>query len=311
MTSPVITVIFSSYNGAKRLPRTLSSLVAQDFPAESWELIAVDNNSSDNTPQVLEGFLDTLPMTVISQPTPGKSRALNAALSIARGSLIVFTDDDIRADPHWLSALAQCAAEQADCGVFGGRIVPEWETPPGKDPFLAWIPMGSTFAIIDETQSGPCEPTKIWGPNTMIRRALLGSDVRYREDIGPLPGGLFAMGEDQEIIMRLAKRGAKAYRCADAIIHHWIPSASVTETWVLKRAERLGHGIPALFPERVPAGPRIDDVPLKTWLESAYWAVRAALLYPLSTSRLRFWAIWRCNYMRGLRSGIRRYASAR
>ena len=160
MTSPVITVIFSSYNGAKRLPRTLASLTGQDFLTESWELIAVDNNSSDNTSQVLESFLDKLPMTVISHPVPGKSRALNAALNIARGDFIVFTDDDIRADPHWLSALAKCAAEHAEYGIFGGRIVPEWETTPARDPFLAWIPMGSTFAIIDETDSGPCEPDK-------------------------------------------------------------------------------------------------------------------------------------------------------
>jgi glycosyltransferase involved in cell wall biosynthesis len=306
-----ISVIFSSFNGARRLERTLMSLVEQDFAKAKWELIAVNNNSSDNTVEVLKGFRDRLPLIILDHEVPGKSGALNAALEIARGDLIVFTDDDIRADPHWLSSLARCAVEHADYGVFGGRIVPEWEVPPSGQSFLAWIPMGSTFAIIDETVSNPCEPTKVWGPNTMIRRNLLGTDIRYREDLGPLPGGLFAMGEDQEIIMRLANRGVKAYRCAEAIIHHWIPASSVTEAWVQRRAERLGYGIPALFPERVPAGLRLAGVPIATWGESLFVFLKALLLYPLPTSKLRFWAIWKCYYMRGLRAGMRRFGSQR
>ncbi|MGO7209073.1 glycosyltransferase family 2 protein, partial [Rhizobium ruizarguesonis] len=102
---------------------------------------------------------------------------------------------------------------------------------------LDWIPMGSTFAIADQESSGPCDPTKIWGPNTTVRRELLGSNVRFREDIGPLPGGLFAMGEDTEIVSRLSRSGVKTYRCAEAIVHHWIPASSVTEAWVQKRGE--------------------------------------------------------------------------
>ena len=104
----------------------------------------------------------------------------------------------------------------------------------------------------------------------------------------------------------------KAYRCAEAIVHHWIPASSVTETWVQKRAERLGYGMPALFPEEVPWAAYRRDVPLKTWLESANWAVRAALLYPLPTieeSLLGYLEILLHAWLS--RSGIRRrYASA-
>ncbi|MGO7704601.1 glycosyltransferase family 2 protein, partial [Rhizobium ruizarguesonis] len=74
-------------------------------------------------------------------------------------------------------------------------------------------------------------------------RELLGSNVRFREDIGPLPGGLFAMGEYTEIVSRLSRSGVKTYRCAEAIVHHWIPASSVTEAWVQKRGERLGYGM--------------------------------------------------------------------
>jgi GT2 family glycosyltransferase len=303
------TVIFSSYNGAERLRRTLDSLVSQDLPRDRWELLAVDNNSTDDTFAVLMSYRGRLPIIPLSHPVPGKSGALNAALDMARGELVVFTDDDIEADPRWLSALVACARAQPDFGIFGGRIVPDWERDPRGLRFLQWIPMGSTFAVVDETESGPCDPSKIWGPNTAVRRSLLGPDTRYREDIGPVPDGFFAMGEDSEIVLRLARRGIRTYRCAEAEIRHLVPAASMTEQWVQRRAERLGYGMPVVCPEQVPNGPRVRGVPVSTWLETLNWWLRAALLYPLPSSRLRFWAIWKAYYMRGYIAGLRRYAA--
>jgi glycosyltransferase involved in cell wall biosynthesis len=308
MSDLLVSVLFSSYNGAsRRLRHTLDSLVRQDLPHDRWELIAVDNNSNDDTFELLNSYSEKLPITVLQQRKPGKSGALNFALDRVKGDLIVFTDDDIRAEPNWLQAIVDCAIAHPGYGVFGGRIVPDWEKEP-KGRFIDWIPMGSTFAIVDETQSGPCDPTKVWGPNTIIRRELLGTSVRYREDIGPLPGKIFAMGEDAEIIIRLAANGAKSYRCAEAVVHHWIPASSVTEDWVQKRGERLGYGMPALFPDEIPGGVRLSGVPLPIWIESAQWAFRAAMLYLLPQSKKRFWAIWKYYYMRGYRAGIRRYA---
>lgn len=304
-----ITVIFSCHNGAARLPRMLGSLERQTLARDRWNVIAVDNNSTDDTFAILCSYVDRLPIQPMQHPVPGKSGALNRAIDQGQGDLIVFTDDDVDADPNWLATLVACAKANPDFGLFGGRILPDWEAPPSGQAFLDWIPMGSTFAIVEEDRSGPCEPTKVWGPNTAIRRSLLTPDIRYREDIGPLPGGLFAMGEDQEIVMRLAARGARAFRCADAVVHHWIPASSVSERWVQQRGERLGYGVPALFPERVPGGPRVAGVPVATWLESAVWAARAGLLYALPPSKLRFWAIWKYYYMRGYRAGIRRYAA--
>ena len=305
------TVAFASYNGAKRLRRTLDSLARQDFPLDAWELIAVDNNSSDDTFAILQSYAGRLPIIALQHSVPGKSGAMNKAIDRARGELVIFTDDDIEADPHWLSAMVDCAVAHPECGIFGGRIVPDWEQAPGGSSFLDWIPMGSTFAVIDEATSGPCDASKIWGPNTALRRSFLDQGTRYREDIGPLPGGLFAMGEDSEIVLRLARTGVKTYRCAEAVVRHFVPASSMTEAWVQKRAERLGYGMPAVFPDEVPRGLRLGGVPLGTWAESARWMIRSAVLYPLPSSRLRFWAIWKRNYLRGYRAGIRRYAPMR
>ncbi|MGO8271852.1 glycosyltransferase family 2 protein, partial [Rhizobium ruizarguesonis] len=81
---------------------------------------------------------------------------------------------------NWLSSIAACAEANPDFGVIGVRILPNWEHYPHVDPLLDWIPMGSTFAIADQESSVPCDPTKIWGPNTTMRLELLGINVRFR-----------------------------------------------------------------------------------------------------------------------------------
>ena len=60
---------------------------------------------------------------------------------------------------------------------------------------------------------------------------------------------------------------------------------------------------------RLTGGPRWSGVPLRTWLDTLGWALRAALLWPLPSNRLRFWAIWKAYYMRGYVAGLRRYAN--
>ncbi|MGO7209277.1 glycosyltransferase family A protein, partial [Rhizobium ruizarguesonis] len=84
---------------------------------------------------LLETYSDKLPITILQQRKPGKSGALNMALDRVKGDLIVFTDDDVRAEPNWLKAIVDCAAAHPSYGVFGGRIVPEWEKEP-KDRFI-------------------------------------------------------------------------------------------------------------------------------------------------------------------------------
>ncbi|MGO7426125.1 glycosyltransferase family 2 protein, partial [Rhizobium ruizarguesonis] len=120
MTDPRISVIFSSFNGAsRRLQQMLDSMLGQNLPVEQWELIAVNNNSKDETQELLDQYATKLPIVVVNHTRPGKSGAMNAALVIARGALIVFTDDDVEADANWLSSIAACAEANPDFGVIG------------------------------------------------------------------------------------------------------------------------------------------------------------------------------------------------
>src|SRR5438034_6228114 len=99
-----ISVIMSTRNRARYLPDALSTLAAQqcDVP---FEVIVIDNGSSDGTPAIVEAWCRSHPrFRTAREPLAGLSRGKNAGIRLARAPLLLFTDDDMRVDPHWIEA---------------------------------------------------------------------------------------------------------------------------------------------------------------------------------------------------------------
>ena len=76
MSGPEVTVLFSTYNGGRTLPRMLEALCAVTLPHDRWKIVAVDNNSRDNTREVLEAYRHRLPLEILFEPRQGKEHAL-------------------------------------------------------------------------------------------------------------------------------------------------------------------------------------------------------------------------------------------
>jgi len=235
----VITVVFATFNGSHTLPRMLASLRNLEPVAEGLQIIAVDNGSDDDSVSILNGYVDHLPIKILSQPVRGKNRALNMALSHIQGDLTVFTDDDVIADPAWVRSLVRCAADHPEVDLFGGAIQPHWESsPPG------WlsdaIPMGVTYALTDpELTAGPISAHLIWGPNMMVRTALFRAGHRFNEKIGP-SSGQYVMGSETEFNSRMHALGHRTYFCPDARVAHIIRPAQLAPSWMIKRGYRYG-----------------------------------------------------------------------
>jgi hypothetical protein len=107
----------------------LDQLERLQSPTGGWEVIAVDNGSSDDSLKIMTERAKRLRMTVLSEPRRGKNVALNTALPLANGDIIAFTDDDIILSPDWLVCIERIAAQQPDYDIFGGPIYPVWENP--------------------------------------------------------------------------------------------------------------------------------------------------------------------------------------
>lgn len=236
----MLTVIFATYNGARTLPKTLQALAAVTPPAGGWQVIAVDNGSTDGSAAILANYREHLPLQVISHPVRGKNNALNRALQEPLGELVVFTDDDVVPAADWLLRLEACAGEQPAFDVFGGAIEPYWEIPPARWIVEA-VPQGVTYALTDPAQpAGPIYPGLVWGPNMMVRRSVFDAGHRFDAKVGP-SAGQYIMGSETEFNIRVGKAGHASWFCPDARVQHIVRDFQMDRAWAIRRAYRFGR----------------------------------------------------------------------
>src|SRR5512143_2106657 len=116
---PDISIIIASYNRARDLCRTLEGMTKLQNEGIAFEVVVVDNSSTDQTKAVVESFSGRLPLKYLFEARSGKNRALNAALDkVKLGKIIVFTDDDVDVSPDWLVIIQSVCDRWSDCSVF-------------------------------------------------------------------------------------------------------------------------------------------------------------------------------------------------
>jgi L-malate glycosyltransferase len=229
----------ATYNGARTLPEVLSAYTKLRAPAQGWNLIVVDNGSTDQTKEVIAAHAQRLPLTYLFELRLGKNVALNKGIERVIGDLVVFTDDDVLPQSDWLDQFRSTVDSQPEFTIFGGPVLPKWELHPDKW-LLEWVPLSPTFAILHPAEEGPINPGLIFGPNMAIRADVFQKGFRFDETIGPR-GFKYDMGDETEFNLRLSKAGYKAWHCSKAIVHHIIRSNQMTEAWVLNRAISFGR----------------------------------------------------------------------
>lgn len=234
-----ISVLIATYNGAERLARTLRAIEAS--PSTTWEVVVVDDGSSDDTPRVLAELARELPVRSLAQTNSGKSAALNRAMEIAKGGLFVFTDDDIEPSASWLDAYRAGAMRWPDSGVFAGPIDPIYpEVTPGwmrRDAYAGW-----GFGRFRPPANGEevlVPPWLPFGANFAVRASLM-KGVQFDERIGPRREG-YATGEDTELLERLRSRGVEMRYLPAASVQHRIHRQSLSPGWWRRRALSFGR----------------------------------------------------------------------
>lgn len=240
MTTPSVTVLLATRNRASTLESVLSEYCRLDSPPGGWDLVIVDNGSTDRTADVVRSFAGRLPIRYAYEGTPGKNAALNTGLPLVTGDLVVFTDDDIYPSPDWLVQFCAAANAHEAYTVFGGVILPRWESPP-SDAILRVIPLGVAFAIHPSgTREGPTRPPMVFGGNVAIRARVFRSGFQFDPAIGPRPTP-YTMGSESELIRRLDSEGLGLWCCEKAVVEHLVPRAHLEIAWILERAENCGR----------------------------------------------------------------------
>lgn len=227
-----ISVVLATYNRSASLCVTLESFSSLVSPAGlSWELLVVDNNSTDATREVVERFAKTagFPIRYIFEKKQGKSIALNAGVAEARAEIIAFTDDDVLLHHDWLAHLKR-TFDEVDCAAVAGKVVPQWNHPKPD-----WLRMEGQFAVTNFDQGE--EPKGIGvppiGANSAFRKEVFREYGLFRIDLGPNSNRHTITCEDWEFGERLLRAGEKIAYCPHAIVYHPVDPSRTTKKYFI------------------------------------------------------------------------------
>ena len=233
---PKITVAICTHDRAKYLTKALESLHTQSLPAEAFEVVVVDNASSDSTASVVQQMKSRLPnLRYAFEPNLGLSNARNRALAEANALYIAYLDDDAIASPQWLDRLLTAFETiRPTPAVVGGRIDPIWEC---ERPM--WLPdeLMVCLTVVDWCdKSKTLDPWKqsALGANMTFVTSLLREVGGFDVGLGRV-GSLLLSGEDVLVQRRLFMRGYSVYYDPGASVHHHVHSARLTKQWLLNR----------------------------------------------------------------------------
>jgi glycosyltransferase involved in cell wall biosynthesis len=217
-------VVIPTYNRAHELRETLAS-IAKLRVSGPWEVIAVDNNSTDTTREtVLNAAKDfSVPLHYVFEPEAGRSAALNAGIKNATGQIIATTDDDVRVEPDWLEQAAAGIDREA-CDFVGGKVLPIWG---GERPNWLANQGGRHWSVIALQDHGakPVEFGSRYAPlgvNLAFKRETFELVGLWDTRIGRKAGTLLGQ-EVREWLLRARGAGLKGMYIPEMIVHHVIP----------------------------------------------------------------------------------------
>jgi glycosyltransferase involved in cell wall biosynthesis len=216
-----VTAILCTYNRCESLAGTLEDLAASQMPASTWEVLVVDNNSTDRTREVAQGYCRRYPevFRYILEPTSGKSYALNTGVKEARGEVLAFTDDDVKVDPAWLYQITASLFHGKWAGAGGRTLTAHTFTAPAwfSEQELGGVLYGR-FDFGDE----PCEIASAPpGANMAFRKEMFEKYGGFRTDLGPGPNPEIPRpNEDTEFGRRLMAAGEHLRYEPKAVLYH-------------------------------------------------------------------------------------------
>jgi len=229
-----LTVIVCTYNRCHTVTKSLDSIAMQVVPEGiEWNVLVVDNNSTDQTREVLEAYcLQNPRFSYVFEPQQGLSHARNAGIQVAQGEILAFTDDDVTADPGWLWSLTS-SLHAGPWSFAGGRIIPVWhgDLPDwlSEDDFATMGP----FTGFDEGPEPKTLNRPTYGGNTAFRREIFRKYGGFRADLGRSNNNLLGR-EDIEIANRLFSRGEKLRYEPNAVIRHPVEEYRMKKGYILK-----------------------------------------------------------------------------
>lgn len=239
--APQLSVVIATHNRSARLATALRGVLTQRARGPTFELIIVDNNSSDETRAMTEAIagIDSR-VCYLFEPQQGVSHARNAGIAAARAPIVAFTDDDVCVSPDWTTAIWHAFQANPWADFAGGRVLPRW---PRARPRWLTPRLWSPLALVDYG-SAPVRvdlenPICLVTCNAAFRRATLervgGFDPRFQHR-----EGAYSACEDQELELRILRAGGAGLYVPDMIVEGEVQRARLSRSY--HRRWHFDHG---------------------------------------------------------------------
>lgn len=231
-----ISAVICTHNRVGYLSRAIASLVDQTLPREYYEILIVDNRSTDDTKRVvLDEFAHVSNLRYLYEPVLGLNPARNAGWTYATGQYVTYLDDDATAYPYWLENILDVfEIVKPRPGCVGGKIEPIWEAP--RPP---WLSDRMTYCLgaLDWSNTPVVLKGNQWlgGGNLAFPRCLLEDAGGFEPGFGRV-GNRLLSNEDLLIQHRLERKGYCRFYHPQISIRHYIPASRLTKRWFIRRA---------------------------------------------------------------------------
>lgn len=237
----MLSIIVCTYNRDKYLYGALKCIAENGFPADAYEIILVNNMSTDNTESECQKFRNDYPdinFRYFVETNQGLSYARNRGIEESRGETLLFLDDDSYIQQDYLKNLQRQLNDHPEADAFGGKIDPIFESGEAPKWLSKWnyswvsaIDLGEKVCHI----KGKAFPI---GANMGIRKAMLEKAGVFNTQLGRSKKNLMG-GEEKDLFERIRQEGGSIYYFPDVLVQHVIPPTRTTKDYV----KRLGEGV--------------------------------------------------------------------
>lgn len=234
--TPDISVVVCTHNRATMLGEALASLYNLATNGFTYEIVVIDNASSDETPSVAERATreSRAPVRYCFEGKKGIASARNRGLREAAGKWVAFFDDDQLADPNWLAELMKIAREK-DVKCVGGSVLLKYQTStkPNPTPFVRMLLGEALWSLRPAPYSLKHTPGT---GNLMIHRTVL-------DRVGHFDEAFQVRSEDTDLFRRIHKAGFEAWYNPAAVVHHVTPPARLERPYLEKLSSQMGESL--------------------------------------------------------------------
>ncbi|MCU0527145.1 MAG: glycosyltransferase family 2 protein [Elainella sp. Prado103] len=253
-----ISAIICTHNRSAYLGAAIDSLLTQEFDGE-YEVIVVDNASTDQTPNVIAARLNHPRFRSVYEPVTGLSVARNTGANLARGEVLAYLDDDAVASPQWLAALYRAYQANTKLAIAGGKVTLLWSEGCSPPPWLSdrlagnlgSYDLGESEQLIDRPSLTPR------GLNYSIRRGFWQQIGGFDIHLGRVGSNLLS-NEELHMTELALDRGWQVAYLPEALVAHNVAPERLNQAWFLNRG--WWQGISECYRERLAGRSGIGQV---------------------------------------------------